>query len=251
MNYGMRQASAAKPLPASGYRFRPLQPVRQVRMDNPVRYRPLQVRIPDRYVFRPLNPVARPAIRTSPQLPFQTLPAAHYPPAWNALPAYTSMPTPPRFHDYNLSVPYDAARWPDSRRGYPYLEREIQPPAYPPVDAERMDQMPWFHPWYAAEHSHVSMPVYNHRYIQRRPLRSPYMRSPDYAWRYDRRRTMQPYSGHRYTYGQRMEQPAPDRPPPPRMNHYGTNWYDGQGDGEGAWYQLLISSAPEFSQSVE
>jgi hypothetical protein len=47
-----------------------------------------------------------------------------------------------------------------------------------------------------------------------------------------------PYPGMQY---------AMQRPYAP--NRYGVNWYDGHGDGEGAWYQLAGQQAwPRVSQ---
>ena len=239
-------APAPSPYSHAGYRFRPHEH-QQARVQSAPRYRPVQVQIPDRYVFRPLNAVARPAPQrpVAPPMPVNAayrLPGSGYP-----TPDFAAY-YPPRHPDM---IPYQAFRYagpqgfnpmpgyPEPRRFAAYPAR----PAFPLAHAPGMRPMPQFRPRPGPEMAGPAQ--MRHPLPVRRHARQPrYAPGPAYAWRPDR-----PYPA--------VVQAPQARPsggmhtPPMRSNRYGMDWYDGRGDGVGAWYSLTLKSEPVISQTQE
>ncbi|MEJ2590693.1 MAG: hypothetical protein P8178_04690 [Candidatus Thiodiazotropha sp.] len=236
---------------AAGYRFRPLPGATPPGQEGRLVYRPLQVKIPEHYIFRPLNPLRHTSV-----------PAAVAQRQLQAPEAYPAMPYPDaRFRSFN---PYPAQPWPMNRyayRGYPA-----------PWDGYAAAPRPWPAPAWAMPRV-TPMPPYYARGMgspERFPPRpAPFPRERarnDGYYRFAQRGMMPPP---RYTYGspdwryqpyrQRSRMPYPDagrmafRPPrtPARLNPYGVDWYDGRGDGDGAWYKLPQESWPAVSQRWE
>ncbi len=245
-NISRRMANT--PWSAQGYRFRPLPPARQNRLDRPVRYRPLQVQIPDRYVFRPLNPVARTAPAPASQRPAWSYPPVAYSMGRNGYSPYVAVP-PGSWYPNVYSVPaYAASPWGGMPPAYGQPMRRM-PNQYfrPPVYAQDMKTAPRFRPVQPQRRDYTNRRGYGQRYARQHPAwRRPAIAPAPY-WADQRRSPFYAYS----PYG--LDQRTAQRPPIPsaRLNRYGTDWYDGRGDGEGAWYRLAVEAAPAVSQSWE
>ena len=239
-----RMVQAPGPYAHTGYRFRPYQ--QPAKPQTAPRYRPVQVQIPDRYVFRPLNPVASPAPQRPSAIPAPVT-APYSAPATGYLPGHAAY-YPPRQRSVS---PYQAYRYAPSHRsgwvaGYPQPRRMAAYPTYPsfPVAyAPGFSPMPQFRPRPGPE---MARPAQSSRpFSARRHFHQQrYVPGPAYAWRQGAPR----YARYQapYAYG-----PQSAYAPPVRSNRYGMNWYDGRGDGEGAWYSLTLKSEPVISQSQE
>jgi hypothetical protein len=247
-------AEMAAQMHAQGYRFRPLQPARQARIERAVHYRPLQVQISERYVFRPLNPVARAAPPMRYRPPVAHYPSAHYPSTYYPSTHYPSTGYPMYGHGfqpyanypYNLGAhgpyvagPHVSAPW---RRVAP-ASRQSPQVAYPGAVAQYTQHWPRFRPWSHREWGRLNRGGYGQRYAHWYPARQYPLPPPVRA--YQRRAPNYAYPG--YGLSERTAQQWPS--PSARRNRYGTDWYDGRGDGEGAWYRLVMESAPAVSQS--
>jgi hypothetical protein len=260
------------------YHFRPLPANRQAQVEKSVRYRPLQIQIPDRYVFRPLNPVARPAPQARPMQPIH-YPAMPYPDSMAGVPVatYYSMPSRPLAYPqnrvrpsptpvmasgpYGPSVPYpyppvfaqNANMAPGYRPLYPQRQvaqgqRQPRHYPYPPVFAQNANRAPGvrsLHPQRQVAQSQ-RQPRLGRRYAQRYSYRTHSLPPPSH-------RVLRERMPARAFPAYRVSQSTPQQPPVPvaRLNPYGTDWYDGRGDGEGAWYRLVVESAPAVSQAWE
>lgn len=228
-----------------GYRFRPLPPARQARVERTIRYRPLQLQIPERYVFRPLNPVA-PAAAPMRYRP----PAAPYPPLGYTMAGRGFRPH--AYDPYNLrthasyAVPPHApapssAVAPVSRQS----QRMSLRTAYPWADARDMSRMPRFRPWSYAGRNRNDRWIYAPSYARRSPAWHYPTPVQLPAWAYQHRPPL--YS--QPTYGSAAYTEQRPTVPPTRLNRYGADWYDGRGDGEGAWYRLALETTPDVSPS--
>jgi hypothetical protein len=247
MPYPARQAYADQPGPSVSYRFRPLASKPQAQAEQPIRYGPLQMQIPERYVFRPLNPVSRPA----PSMPVQPPPAAYptsaYPWANGARSYNAFTPNRPGSYSPYMARPYATQPWAGAATAYRYR----QPPGYSawrgyqPIYAHSANRMPRFRPRYYPGWENAHSPVYGPRYVQRRPIRR--YPPPAPAWRFVRTAPVMPYPGYSFSEQTAQRQPIP----PARLNPYGTDWYDGRADGDGAWYRLAMEKSPAVSQTWE
>lgn len=230
------------------YRFRPL---RQESLSQPagqLRYRPIQVKIPEQAIFRPLNPVARsmPPVQNSRQQYFMPPPVLPYPSAdvRTQRHPYSAQPIPSGRFVYN---------YPDQRRwsGYgpwtaygpnrdvynrPAVPRYAQMPARPlnfrPQPAFRAEvRPPAYRPYRFAQHN-LMRPNQRHTYNPGWRSRYPYP-VPNYAVRHQHQPVL---------LGARPQwQPV-------RSADRSTDWYDGRGDGNGAWYQLVKNTGPAVTQ---
>ncbi len=239
---GLQQgAPSAAPAVLSRYRFRPMPPAQQVPVEQPVRYRPLQIRIPDRYVFRPLKPTAR----QRPPLPDQS--PSGFPPVSRHLPGgayspyvynpYASWPNFPYAAGNHHRVP-----WTNARRAYPMPGWTPPRHGYPSRFAQGLNRPPRVRNWPYPVRYQAPRSWYPPRYAWRQPL--PPAPPPVAVWPYGRGVPLAPYPTH--GVWQRTAQRPP--PPPARFNRYGTDWYDGRSDGDGAWYRLVLESEPTVSQ---
>ncbi|MEW8508653.1 MAG: hypothetical protein AB2598_18330 [Candidatus Thiodiazotropha sp.] len=229
------------------YRFRPMQ--RTDKRTAPARwtYRPLQIDIPNTYVYRPLrvnkpaNRVDRhiPAPPTMPQVsgygsgnkdpyaygfgylgaPAQSLPSSDYQPRQQ----------PVNYHNYRSA---------GSVAGHPGFNTHAWGYRFP------RDR---YSPRYA-----INMPFNSYRF---RPLRRPggerYRHRGPQPPRYAINPPVYPSTfsplppTHVYAYRSWMPPLGYPHPgmeqalrQPVATNRFGTNWYDGEADGEGAWYKL-------------
>lgn len=224
------------------YRFRPLpQGGQQPHFAAPeVAYRPSNIKIPDHYVYRPLNPVKKVQRHPSPY---------HYTPTYSPAPAYGfAPPAPMRFSAPvpNRSVPM-ARSLPGPRYAYggqPYPDfrfrptsRAYGPPGYPvagsnmnraPRYAARWPERPRFRP---APRFRPTAPVYADPFYGYPPgYAHPAMA---YNWPSER------WGRYRPSYPQPNPsswQAAPDTYDD--IADRRVDWYDGRADGEGAWYKL-------------
>ena len=242
---------------APGYRFRPMQAASPPGQDGRLVYRPLQVNIPEHYIFRPLNPLRHTSVPAAvAQRQF------HAPEAYPAMPypamSYPAMSYPDaQFRPFN---PYPVRPWPMNRYAYG---------GYPaPWGGYAAVPQPWPAPAWATPRVTPMPPYYAHgmgapERFPPRPEPFPERARNDGYYRFAQRGMMPPP---RYTYGapdwryqpyrQRSRMPYPDdarmafRPPgpPARLNPYGVDWYDGRGDGDGAWYKLPQGSWPAVTQ---
>lgn len=230
------------------YRFRPLRQETLSQPTGQLRYRPIQVKIPEQAIFRPLNPVAKsmPPAQIPRQQHFMPPPVLPYPSADVGTQRY----------------PYSAKPMPSGRFVYNYP-----------------DQRRWsgYRPWttYGPERG-----VYNRsavpRYAQMptrplnfrpQPVLGAEMRSPAYRpYRFAQHNLVRPNQRHTYNPGWRSRYPYPAphyairhqyqpvflgaRPQwqPVRSANRRTDWYDGRGDGDGAWYQLVKNTGPVVTQ---
>ncbi|MEW8563308.1 MAG: hypothetical protein AB2541_14425 [Candidatus Thiodiazotropha sp.] len=238
------------------YRFRPMRRAENRAAPSRWTYRPLQIDIPNHYVYRPLrvNRAANAATGQNPTLPkaadrvgygsrapdpsqyghhnlaapAQAMPTPYYPPGrhlsnYNSYrpigpntrhPGYYtdgwSNPVPqnsfaPRSR-YAAGMPFDRYRFrPLNRSGVErYRYRGLQTPRY-------------------AANPYVFRPVY--------PQMPPGQANAN-------NRNWMPHMGYPYP-GMRQAMWRPVVP-----NRFGTNWYDGEADGDGAWYKL--AGEPEW-----
>ncbi|MES9992935.1 MAG: hypothetical protein ABW098_13335 [Candidatus Thiodiazotropha sp.] len=220
------------------YRFRPMERIERRATPPRLTYRPLQIEIPNNYVYRPLrvNKGAHRVERKTPPKPAVADRTGYgyrnYGAPVQGLPQPYLLPDRYLARHYNYRPPASAARYPGNyarAMGYP-----VPRGAYLPR--------------YAANQPFNS---YRFRPLPRRPDRERYrFRGPQVP-----RYAVNPYHypptypqlppAHAYAYRDRpssigypypgIEQ-AMQRPTAP--NPYGTNWYDGEADGEGAWYKL-------------
>ncbi len=242
---GNRAFRTANAYPVPGYRFRPLQAKRPVRDMSAPRYRPVQVRIPNRYVFRPLNPVARPAphrpVTASPRQP-----PVYASPSYMYWPGYAYSPALQGSRGTHPVFPYAVSR------GYAPGVESFDPrwikgyPSYPMAYTPGINRMPGYRSRFRPELA-AKAPANRAYHFRRYPHQRRYAAGPAYVWRRDRGR----YAGYQtpYANGERAAYLPPVSPS--RVNRYGMDWYDGRGDGEGAWYRLILDSAPAISQSQE
>lgn len=219
----------------SGYRFRPLPPIQRAVMAQPVRYRPLRIQIPNRYVFRPLKPAARRRPPMPEQRPVAATPTA-YPPAARHYAYYPNRPWP---NSRNMAGGYPAAPWTNAWRAYPPPSWISPQRRYPYPMAQGVNPLPRYQSGPYRWREPTPMPGYPPRYVWRRPDRA--FAPPPPAW-HDWR---VPSPGYGWV-GRTAQRPPL---PPARQNRYGTDWYDGRGDDDGAWYRLLLQSSPAVSQS--
>ncbi|MEW8050523.1 MAG: hypothetical protein AB2792_03060 [Candidatus Thiodiazotropha sp.] len=227
----------------SQYRFRPMD--REQRRGAPTRwtYRPAQLEIPNHYVYRPLKVHNSRKYREQQRRRMPTIPGMQdygynprdamrygYDRSWLPLPGLAASPyDPPRYLDrYNQFLPAqsnDRYRWRGDSVGYP-IHRGYSAPRY-------TGQIPFtghrFRPL-----ARSGWDRYRYRGMPDRYATRSYP-VPNYQWRrsgwvnYDAMR--------RGWHPQMAGMPQPmGRPEIP--NRYGVNWYDGRGDGEGAWYKL-------------
>jgi hypothetical protein len=236
--------SAPVPSSGGGYRFRPVDTTKRAQVQNAPRYRPVQVRIPEGYVFRPLNPVAR----TAPRQTAQSAPG--FTPAYSSAaignwPGYAYSPW--QYQAYRPYPHHFAAPLPrfEQAAAYPDPRWAVYPP-YPAAYAPSMRPMPGFRPRSRPEIVRRGA-VNRHSYAQRYPRQQRYAPGRAYAWPQGR----ESFARYRVpnVYGSRSVYQPPVAPA--RVNRYGMNWYDGQGDGEGAWYRLTLNAEPTVSQSQE
>ncbi len=223
------------------YRFRPQDEAPVASGNGVYRYHALPMQIPDHYVYRPLNPVAKASrVRPAPMpdyayrtgyegwnryaaQPYRLLP----PPPWPYQPAMAGpWPTPEQAVVTSAPAPW----WTPPAPGYP--------PAYV-FNGYRPSPSP--NPYPVAGRQAMPPPAYNKRYARRWSPPSP---PPGYT-HWQRPTPPMPYPA-RAGWERTAQLPAP---PPVRVNRYGTDWYDGQGDGEGAWYRLTLETAPTLTQS--
>ncbi len=243
----MPRRTADQPWSAQGYRFRPLAPARQSQLDRQIRYRSLQVQIPDRYVFRPLNPVARTATPPTPRQPAWSYPPVAYSMGYNGYTPYASMPPGSWNPDVYAAPAYAALPWGGMPPAYGRPLRMPQQHYPPPAYAQGMNPMPRFRPDRPLGRDHYGQRGHGQRYARQHPAwRRPMTPQAPY-WAYQRRIPLYAYNG--YGWDRRTEQRQTI--PPARLNRYGTDWYDGRADSEGAWYRLAVEAAPAISQSWE
>jgi hypothetical protein len=209
----------------SQYRFRPMD--RQRRAAAPMKwtYRPSRIDIPNHYVYRPLR------VKHNRNATDQRISNAPRVPGTYD---YGFKPRDSRYHGYRpfRAPSYDAYRYHDRNQRYA-AERSTGRYTGQPM-ARRYSYLRD----YSASRYAGRMPSGGYVF---RPLDRP---GRD-AYRYrgqPRRYSANPYPvpgyQHRvpgWDYRYAMQQPI-QRPNMP--NRYGVDWYDGRGDGEGAWYQL-------------
>jgi hypothetical protein len=236
----------ANPYQAQHYRFRPMEGARFGHDDGQPRYRSLQVQIPERYVFRPLNPMRRSTapITVSHQpyrapYPYMPYPNAGYRPVYpypvQPLPmhryAYGGYPAAGGLYGAAPAIPVPGWRVPYVSAMPPYYAQGMSSP-------NRLRPLPEPLPSSTARRHGYYGPAYRE---MAPPPRYTY-ESPN--WGNQRYR---PWS---WTGGQPAAGQTASRPVQPhaKLNRYGTDWYDGRGDGEGAWYQLTEESSPAVTQ---
>jgi hypothetical protein len=223
-----------------GYRFRPLPPARPGDVVQQVRYRPLQIRIPDRYVFRPLKPAA-PRVPPMPARMASRDPGMANPWAGGVYGRHYGNPYRPVFNNRFSPVrSFPVAPWAGGvnayRPPYPVPPQRATAPAY----ARAANPMPRFRPWPRPRWAYTPPPGYIPGYVQPRAYPGVPPGRRDMRWR-----RWQPGTGRDYRE-QRVQVPALSRAIP---NPYDTDWYDGRGDVDGAWYRLTLESSPVVSQS--
>jgi hypothetical protein len=234
------------PFPMGRYRFRPLQEEPHPQVFSQPRYLPLQVPIADRYVFRPLNPVTRPA--AYPRVAYQRPVMPQNMPAWRPMNQLNPDPRTLRSYPHGR---YVYGGYPTAR---PAWQRDWSGRGLP---VRGYGQYP------AARRVAQRMPGdYRFRPLAGMPAGRPWVGD---RWAPRVRREMPPmpsYLAAQYAaYGQRRLPPAwaMGYPPPMRTvyrpesqrpvpKRYGTDWYDGHGDGDGAWYKLAGVSWPTVTQ---
>ena len=244
LNYAPENLGAA-PWSGRKYRFRPMPQTRPTQGDRLVRYRPLEVRIPERYVFRPLNPIARSAAPLPPPRVAPFYAPGVYPPVYNGY-----SPEAPvlvgRYAPNHVATPY--AAMPDVRSpAQRWAWRTPMPAAPAPAYVQGVNPQARFRP--ESRHGRGSIERWDSggRYVRHLPgWRYPYPSSSPY-WAQHSRPARYALPG----YG--FDGSVAQRPPvaPRRLNRYGTDWYDGRGDGDGAWYRLAVETAPPVSQAWE
>ncbi len=243
---GMRPAGSGNAFPMSQYRFRPLPAEPRPQVVSQPRYLPLQVPIAEHYVFRPLNPVSRP--QPSPRFAYQR---PQMPMAMPARPQY-QFNRPARVMQPYQSGRYAYGVYPSARPAWQpeWTQRNL------PARDYRQFRLP---PRDIAQ----GMPLdYRYRPLAAMPSNRQRLgnRYAPYNWR-----GVPPppqYLAMQYgPYGQRPVPPPWAMGYPPAMRtayrpeampampkRYGTDWYDGRGDGEGAWYKLAGVSGPAVTQ---
>ncbi len=252
---GMRSAPGQTTRVAPRYRFRPLAPQPRSAPPQPQGYvyRPMQIEIPGQYVYRPLNPVKQ-APRPS-----------YRPPLPTGFPRYAGRPRVPggyaypRYPAYYPQPPMGLRTQPQSRYVYgnPYMGPRFRPqPAADRYVAHYSRPYQGPIPGYANRERRMRpLPGYPQRYVWRpwgepHPSRG-YGSQSGYPGRYDTAMRERPVWEPRGL----PQAVAPVTPNPGaasrRMvqNRYGVDWYDGQTDGDGAWYKLVENKEwPRVSQ---
>lgn len=231
------------------YRFRPMEAAQK--RSAPLRwtYRPAQIEIPNHYVYRPLNArQARASVtqqrRSRPVPPglgdyaYNTRAPRFYP--YGRFGAPTPGSIPPYFAPYRYPSAQNPA-W-TARPGLTYPGYGNDVAAYPVPRRAAV-------PRYSA-----NMPYSGYRFRPRGQSGPQRYRYRDQRARY----AVNPYApppnhprympGQAYAYGRYRGWSPPVGLPAPGMeqamwrpvvpNRYGIDWYDGQADGEGAWYKL-------------
>ena len=225
------------------YRFRPLQRVRAPESQGKLKYRPMQVHIPEQARFRPLNPVARSKpypvranlYRHDMPRPYGT---AGYWPRYDVYP----QPAPTGRYVYNYP---DGRHLPSfNQRRAPRQQNMAPARSVMPRYARRDSSQVRFRPLPPPRNT-AFQPGRLPRFAQRRFTQPP-------SWSRNRPGGYPLYPYPAPTTVARQWPPAPMvyRPQwqPPVTAHQRTDWYDGRGDGEGAWYQLASRSMPAVSQ---
>lgn len=243
------------------YRFRPMDP-QQHKGGSAYEwtYRPAQIDIPNHYVYRPLKvPNSRQAVHQQPK-PMAAMPGmSDYAYAYQGPVLYGYQP-PSRIPMADMAVPgYGANDYLDPYRRYT-LNRPAARWGYPWQGEAVENQRPWGRsaPRYTGQSPYPP----GHRF---RPVRRPGWGGYGYVPQADRYAT-NPYPLPNYQHSlpgrapynagmpgwqpyAAMHYPGMRRPGAP--NRYGVDWYDGMGDGEGAWYQLAGQQTwPRVSQHL-
>ncbi|MCU7845498.1 MAG: hypothetical protein KZQ93_16845 [Candidatus Thiodiazotropha sp. (ex Monitilora ramsayi)] len=225
------------------YRFRPLHRVKAPESHGRLKYRPMQVHIPDQARFRPLNPVARTKpypVRTAQyrrDLPRPYSTAGYWP-------RYDIYPQPAPTGRYVYSYPA-GRHWPGfNPRREPWQQHMAPAQSVMSGYARRDSSQVRFRPQPTPRNT-AFQPGRLPRFAQRRFTQPP-------NWSKNRPRGYHLYPYPAPTTVARQWPPAPMgyRPQwqPPVTAQQRTDWYDGRGDGEGAWYQLTSRSMPVVTQ---
>lgn len=236
---------AGNPYQSSQYRFRPMEKAQFARDYRQPQYRSLQVQIPAHYVFRPLNPIRRSAAPAVSQrayrapYPYMPYPNAGYRPVY----PYPVQPLPMSRYAYGGGYPTEAGWYGAAPAISAPGWRTPYRPAMPPYYAQGMGSPARFRalpeplPGTSARRNGYPGPA--HRQMVP-PPRYTY-ESPYWRWHY---RPLPQTSGYPAA-GQTAFRPVRS---PERLNRFGTDWYDGRGDDEGAWYKLTSESLPAVTQ---
>ncbi|MES9816012.1 MAG: hypothetical protein ACH255_07100 [Candidatus Thiodiazotropha sp.] len=232
--------------PNSQYRFRPMEQERQREAPPRWTYRPAQLEIPNHYVYRPLKVQQRrnhtdqqrqrrsavPGMQDYGPNPWDPV-RYGYDRSWMPMPGSASSPYDPyryldSYNQYSAAQSNGRYLWRGDRVGYP-VPRGYTAPRYSghgPFTGHRfrpLKRSGWDRYRYRGmpdRYAVGSYPVANYQW-----------RRPDWANYDTMRREWQPQMAMSYPGPHPMRRP--DAP-----NRYGVNWYDGRGDGEGAWYKL-------------
>jgi hypothetical protein len=222
------------------YRFRPMQKRVPVETRSRLKYRPMQVEIPQHVRFRPLNPVAQTRQRPAQSNRYQQMwqQPNHYVLQQPGFPTH-AQPWPRDRYVYN---------YPHARGWYPNNNAWWAPAPQP------MMPMPMAMPGYAWREPAPRFrpqPQSQSRQIYYPPVYRRYPQSPQPYWAQNRFAgyPVRPYPAptiyNRYPARLPMARPQWQAP----VDRYsGTDWYDGQRDGEGAWYKLANRNLPAVSQ---
>ncbi|MES9968725.1 MAG: hypothetical protein ABW092_01745 [Candidatus Thiodiazotropha sp.] len=211
-------------------------------------YRPAQIEIPNHYVYRPLKvkPTRHTADRQRVRPPTEPVIEPYGVKQWD--------PMPYGYHPMGTPMPYSAL---PSYDPYLYTPRDNRYTAYRPSEryyyGNRHSSRYPSPRVYSSPRYTGYMPINRHRYRPiTRPVtgRYPYPVRPAWIASSPYPAPNDPWRSPAWSYPNTMTpawQPAMGMPYPgmqqamrhPGMaNPYGINWYDGRGDGEGAWYKL-------------
>lgn len=228
---------------AGRYRFRPWQEGGNLQRPARMRYLP-PVTIADHYRFRPLNPVKRRPPES--WQAYRQPPTPPMPPAWGR-PVYGGFaPAMPgtRWSGRPLYAGYapGGPAWHGEAVARPVPRREIRRPIAPP----RFTQQPY--PGWRFRPLAPGPAVPPGRYVRFNPRERgtppfPYG-APGPLW-YAGRVPPMPAG---WNYRAPVQTAYRPLRAPLRANRYGVDWYDGRGDGEGAWYRLAAEPWPAVSQ---
>ncbi len=222
------------------YRFRPLQKRAPLVSQPRLKYRPMQVEIPQHVRFRPLNPVAQTRLGHNQENRYR-----HMWPQPNSYaqqqPGYAYPVQSMQRNRYVYNYNYPEAR--DWRSNY----NAWQAPAPQPIVPSPM-AMPGY-VWRAPAPRFRTQPLPRQMHYPSAYPRHAYNMGP--YWGQNRQPGYpaypQPMPNIYNGYSSRLPMARPQWQAP--ANRYsGTDWYDGQHDGEGAWYQLASRNQPTVSQ---